>query len=55
MEKYFKYTFRVKADDGIYYLSTVSYSQHRAKYMIMKAENCPDNAVEFVSKNPINI
>ena len=55
MEKLYKYRFLMSHDKGQFYLSVVAGSLNRAKMLIMKAENCPERAMEIISKNKINI
>lgn len=55
MEKYFRYTFEVKSDSGKFFLTVISYKRSNAREMICKSENCPKNAVKFVSATRVFI
>ena len=50
---YYKYYFRLKSDQGEFLINVVSYSLKSAKSLIMKAEGCPERAIEFSSKESL--
>ena len=55
MKTYYNYSFLLNSDQGKFYIRTISYDLKRAKQMIMKAENCPERAIEFINKTRITI
>lgn len=55
MEKYYRYTFLVSCDSCKFYMTVISYKRSKAREMICSSENCPKNAVEFISAKRIFI
>jgi hypothetical protein len=50
MIKYYSYKFLIKHDNGSFFLKAISTDIESAKKAIMNAENCPESALNFVSK-----
>ena len=53
MEKYFRYTFEVKSDQGKFFLTVISYKKSNAIEMICKSENCPKSALSLVNRTRV--
>jgi putative transposon-encoded protein len=41
-----KYRFRLKHDHGVVHMAVFASSEHSARIMIQKAENCPERAIK---------
>jgi len=55
MERYYRYYFMLTSDSGRFLINVVSYSKKRAVKMILEAEGCPRSAIEFSSKDSVNL
>jgi len=55
IEPYYRYSFLLKHDNGKFFVSVISYSRKSAEIMLMKMENCPKRAIEFIRKERVVI